>query len=105
MTYRIDIAPSARREIEAFVEHMRSFDTTIAEEQLARLSFEIGTYILATPRLWNYFFISGAPYHGYLFRFGQKHHYWIVYSIDEDANTVNILRFWNTNRDPDTFGL
>lgn len=105
MIYELNIAPRAKREMEDFVERLHGFAEDVAEEQLARLSFEISSYILETPRLWNYFFIGGAPYHGYLFRFGRKHHYWIVYTVDEETSTVNILRFWNTSQDPQCFEI
>ena len=103
MTYRLFITPRAQREIQEFVEHLRAYSEGFAEEQLARLSFEVSTYVLQTPFLWNYFFLTGDPYHGYLFRIGQRHHYWVIYSIGETDRAVHVVRFWSANQDSENF--
>jgi hypothetical protein len=98
MRYRLLIAPIAQQEIQDFVYRLRQHrDDDFANEQLVRLSFEIGEYVVATPLMWNNFFLTGAPYHGYLFRFGRRTHYWIVYVVHEHAHIVEVLRFWNAS--------
>lgn len=99
MSYRLVITPRAQREIEAFVEYQRTYDPDFAEEQLARLAHAVAAYILATPLLWSYFYLTGEPYHGYLFRLGRRQNYWVVYAVDEPERTVHILRFWSASQD------
>ena len=36
---------------------------------------------------------------------GRRTHYWIIYTVDDDANTVDILDFWNTSGDPAVLDL
>lgn len=55
--------------------------------------------------MWSYFPLTGAPYRAYLFRVGRRTQYWIIYTVDEDARTVDILHFWNATRDPDNLDL
>jgi hypothetical protein len=54
---------------------------------------------------WSYFAFTGAPYRAYLFRVGRRTQYWIIYTVDEDARTVDILYFWNASRDPETLDI
>jgi hypothetical protein len=42
---------------------------------------------------------------GYLFRVGRRTSYWIVYTVDEDAKIVKVLRFWNASKEPAAFEL
>jgi hypothetical protein len=58
--------------------------------------------IAESPLTWGYFVFSGAPYRAYLFRIGRRTQYWIVYTVDEEERTVDIVRLWNATRDPDT---
>lgn len=36
-------------------------------------------------------------------RVGRRTQYWVVYTVDEQARTVDILQFWNASRDPERF--
>jgi mRNA-degrading endonuclease RelE of RelBE toxin-antitoxin system len=36
---------------------------------------------------------------------GRRTNYWIVYTVDEDAKTVNVLRFWNASKEPASFEI
>lgn len=56
-----------------------------------------------SPATWSYFYLTGAPYRAYLFRVGRRTQFWIVYTIDEETKTVNVLRFWNASKDPENF--
>jgi hypothetical protein len=49
--------------------------------------------------MWGYFAFTGAPYRAYLFRVGRRTQYWIIYTVDEEIRTVDILHFWNAMRD------
>jgi mRNA-degrading endonuclease RelE of RelBE toxin-antitoxin system len=105
MTYRVRIDPAALRQIDRFAEYLRDYDEDFASEEIERLDRILHTNLAEAPLAWGYFPLTGAPYRGYLFRVGRRTHYWIVYIIDEDSRTVDILSFWNTARDPDTLGL
>jgi hypothetical protein len=105
MSYRLVIAPTAQREIQAFARRLQQYGDDFASEQLIRLSYEFGAYLAGTPLMWNYFFLTGAPYHGYLFRFGRRTQYWVVYAVREDSRAVEILRFWNAAQDPEALDL
>jgi hypothetical protein len=50
------------------------------------------------------FYLTGLPYRGYLFRVGRRTSFWIVYTVDEDAKLVRVLRFWNASGNPADFG-
>jgi hypothetical protein len=65
------------------------------------LSLQLGE----TPLTWSYFAFTGAPYRAYLFRVGRRTQYWIIYSVDDDTRTVDVLRFWNASGDPDALVL
>jgi mRNA-degrading endonuclease RelE of RelBE toxin-antitoxin system len=45
------------------------------------------------------------PYRAYLFRVGRRTQYWVIYTVDEEANTIDILSFWNAARDPASLDL
>jgi mRNA-degrading endonuclease RelE of RelBE toxin-antitoxin system len=104
MSYAIRIDPLAQREIDEFAHRMGEFDEDFAAEQLDRLDRVFRDTIAPSPTRWSYFFITGAPYHAYLFKVGRRTSYWIVYNVDEDENVVRILRFWSSNRDDRQFG-
>src|SRR4030095_4007629 len=57
------------------------------------------------PLTWGYFPITGAPYRAYLFRVGRRTQYWVIYTVDEQAQTVDVLQFWNATRDPESLEL
>jgi hypothetical protein len=58
-----------------------------------------------SPLTWAYFPLIGAPYRAYLFRVGRRTQYWIIYTVDEDARTVDVISFWNAMRDPETIDI
>ena len=49
--------------------------------------------------LW--FHETGKPYRAKLFHLATMT-YWIDYAVDDETRTVEILRFWNTAREPGT---
>jgi mRNA-degrading endonuclease RelE of RelBE toxin-antitoxin system len=105
MTYRVRIDPVAQRQIDQFAVYLRDYDEDFAIEQIERLDRILYANLAEAPLTWTYFPLTGAPYRGYLFRVGRRTHYWIIYTIDEDSRTVDILSFWNTARDPDAVDL
>jgi hypothetical protein len=72
---------------------------------MAELAEAIAHHIKPRPAMWQHFFLTGAPYRAYLFKVSRRTAYWIVYSIDEDMEEINVLRFWNGSRDPEAFEI
>jgi mRNA-degrading endonuclease RelE of RelBE toxin-antitoxin system len=105
MVYRVRIDPVALRQIEQFAAYLRDYDEEFAIEQIHQLDRILRVTLGQSPLMWGYFPLTGAPYRGYLFRVGRRTQYWIIYTVDEDASTVDILSFWNTARDPKTIDL
>ena len=105
MTYRVRIDPVAQRQIDQFARYLRDCDEDFAVEQIERLDRILFANLAEAPLTWSYFPLTGAPYRAYLFRVGRKTQYWIIYAVDEDRRTVNVLSFWSTARDPDTVEL
>jgi mRNA-degrading endonuclease RelE of RelBE toxin-antitoxin system len=105
MAFRVRIDPVALREMEAFAAYLGDYSEDLAIEQFDRLDRILSTTLGEAPLTWGYFALTGAPYRAYLFRVGRRTQYWIVYKVDEDARTVDILKFWNTSRDPKAFDL
>ncbi len=105
MTFRVRIGPVALRQIDQFAAYLRDYSEDFAIEQIERLGRILQVNLKESPLTWGYFPLTGMPYRGYLFRVGRRTHYWIVYTVDEDTRTVDILSFWNAARDPETIEL
>ena len=105
MTYRVRIDPVAQGQLDQFAHYLRDYDEDFAIEQIERLDRILFANLAEAPLAWSYFPLTGAPYRAYLFRVGRKTQYWIIYTVDEDRRTVNVLSFWSTARDPDTVEL
>ena len=103
MKYTVRIDDVAQLEIDECAVWMCDYDPDFMMAQFDRLERVFRDNLAQTPFTWNYFFITGAPYRACLFRVGRRTSYWIVYTIDEDAGQVNVLRFWNASRDPAGF--
>lgn len=103
MAYRVRFDPVAFRQIEAFAAYLRDYSEDFANEQIDRLDRVIIVNIAESPLTWPYFAFTGAPYRAYLFRVGRRTQYWIVYRVDDETRTVDILHFWNAMRDPESF--
>ena len=89
MTYRILTAPIAQNEIEQFAAYAVDYSDDFAREQFARLNHILSVEIAESPNTWGYFYITGAPYRAYLFRVGRRTFFWIIYTVDDDAKSVN----------------
>jgi plasmid stabilization system protein ParE len=103
MPFRVDITDSAQRDIDDLARYCRGYASALWEEQEARLASVFDRWLSNSPYTWGFFFITGAPYRAYLFEVGARTKYWIVYTIEEQAEVVNVLRVWNASRDPDQF--
>ncbi len=102
MSFQLRIAPLAQRNIDAFAEYLRNYNEGFAIDQIERLNRVLSVNLGESPLTWNYFALTGAPYRAYLFRVGRRTQYWIIYTVDEDERTMDILHFWNATRDPNT---
>jgi len=105
MTYRVRIDPVALRQIDQFAVYLRDYSEDFAIEQIERLDRIVRANLGEAPHTWSYFPLTGAPYRAYLFRVGRRTQYWIIYTVDEENRTVDILSFWGTARDPDIVEL
>jgi hypothetical protein len=105
MSYRVRIDPVAQRQIDQFARYLRDYEQDFAIEQIHRLDRILFTNLAVTPRTRSYFPLTGAPYRAYLFRVGRRTQYWMIYTVDQDSRTVNVLSFWNSVCDPDTIEL
>jgi len=101
----VRIDPVAQRQIDQFAVYLRGYSEDFAIEQIECLDRTLRTNLADSPLTWAYFPLTGAPYRAYLFRVGRRTQYWIIYTVDEDKSTVDILSFWNAARDPDTLDL
>lgn len=102
MTYKVVRAPLAQGEMARFAAYAADYSDDWAIEQFTRLNRVLSVDLAEAPYQWSYFYLTGAPFRAYLFRVGRRTQFWIIYTIDEETKTVNILRFWNASRDPDT---
>ena len=105
MTFALRIDDAALRDIDQFVAYQKDYSESFALEQIERLDGVFRNSLTHSPMTWGYFFVTGAPYRAYLFRVGRRTSYWIVYTVDDAAHRVNVLRFWNASANPGTFTL
>jgi len=103
MAYRVRIDPVALSQIDEFAAYLRDYSEDFALDQIERLDRIIAQNLGDSPLTWSYFALTGAPYRAYLFRVGRRTQYWIIYTVDEETRTVDILHFWNAMRDPESF--
>lgn len=105
MTFRVRIDPVAQSHIDEFAAYLSNYDDDFAVEQIDRLDRIIAESLGVSPLTWGYLAFTGAPYRAYLFRVGRRTPYWIIYTVDEESRTADILHFWNVARDPHTLQL
>lgn len=105
MAYRVRIDPVALRQIDKFATYLRDYSEDFALEQIERLDRVLRVNLGEAPLTWSYFPLTGAPYRAYLFRVGRRTQYWIIYTIDEDNRTVDVLSYWNSASDPEKVDL
>ena len=105
MTYKVIRDVVADSEIEEFGRYAADYSEDFAREQFTSLNRIFTVELAESPNTWNYFYVTGAPYRAYLFRVGRRTSYWIVYTVDDDAKIVNVVRFWNASKEPASFEL
>ena len=105
MTFKVFRDTIADAEIDDFGRYAADYSEEFAREQFVRLERIFSVDLAESPNTWNYFYITGAPYRAYLFRVGRRTSYWIIYTVDDDAKIVNVLRFWNASREPASFEI
>ena len=105
MTFRVAKTRRAETDLANFAAYANNFSEAFARETFERLDRVLSIHLAEAPHTWNYFYVTGAPYRAYLFRVGRRTNYWIVYTVDEDAKTVNVLRFWNASKEPASFEI
>ena len=105
MTFQVVRAAAFEQDLDDFAAYTTAYSGEFSREQFTRLNHVLTVELASAPAMWGLFFITGAPYHAYLFRVGRRTSYWIVYSIDEAAKRVDLLRFWIANREPQAFEL
>jgi hypothetical protein len=87
----------------AFARYASGNSEAFAREQFVRLNRVLAVDLADSPHVWSHFFVTGAPYRACLFRVGRRTVYWIVYTVDDAARRVNVLRFWNASAEPQAF--
>ena len=105
MTYKVIKDIRAETEIEEFARYAADYSDDWAREQFARLNYVFTVTLAESPITWNEFYVTGLPNRGYFFRVGRRTGYWIVYTVDEDAKIVKVLRFWNASKEGASFLL
>ncbi len=105
MSYRIRRSPQAREDIRDFFWHLKQeANEATAQKYFEELQHDI-TYLIAnTPNSFNWFHETGAPYRAKLFKLARTT-YWIIYVVDDENETIELVRFWNSAREPGTHGL
>ena len=103
MTYAVTVSARARGEMDAFAAYAAGYSDAFATEQFLRLNHVLAVTLAEAPQTWGHFYVTGAPFRAYLFRVGRRTSFWIVYSVDDMQKAVNVLRFWNSSRDPKAF--
>jgi plasmid stabilization system protein ParE len=104
MSFRVKITDRAQLDIDEFARQCRNYSADFWSEQEARLAYVFEVRLATMPETWNFFFVTGAPYRAYLYAVGVRTQLWIVYTIDEDRQTVSVLRVWSAARDTRDFG-
>jgi plasmid stabilization system protein ParE len=105
MPYQIRRAAQARRDIRAFFRHLkREASEATARKYFQELERDITYLIASTPNSFSWFHETGPPYRAKLFKLARTT-YWIVYVVDDTKKVVELVRFWNSAREPGTHGL
>lgn len=105
MPYQIRRSPQARDDIRNFFRYLKNeASAAIAQKYYAQLERDI-TYLIAnSPNSFSWFHETGPPYRAKLFKLARTT-YWIIYVVDDENQVVELLRFWNSAREPGTHGL
>lgn len=103
MPYRIERSSRFLADLEELGDYCKTYSETYAARQFDRLDHSIRILIGESPSRWAPFVHTGYPYYAYLFRLGERTQYWIVYTFDEDAKVIRLLRLWGASRNETSF--
>ena len=105
MPYKLRFSARAIADIDEFTGYLSEISETLADDYISELSDMLERYIAARPLTWSFFHLTGAPYRAYLFRVSRRSAYWVVYRVDEESQSVYVVRFWHASRAPASFEL
>jgi plasmid stabilization system protein ParE len=105
MPYQIRRSPQARHDIRNFFRYLKSeASEDIARKYLSQLMHDLTDLIANSPNSFSWFHETGPPYRAKLFKLARTT-YWIIYVVDDENQVVELIRFWNSSREPGTQGL
>ncbi|MGD0430018.1 MAG: type II toxin-antitoxin system RelE/ParE family toxin [Acetobacteraceae bacterium] len=105
MPYEIVRSPTARRDIREFVRYLkREAGDATARAWLDALEHELQSVIANHPNVFSWFHETGEPYRAKLFKLARTT-YWIINVVNDELRRVEIVRFWNSARQPLTHRL
>jgi len=93
MTFRLRIAPLAQQHTTNLPLIFAATASNSRSNRSTRLDRILWVNLGESPLTWNYFALTGAPYRAYQFRVGRRTQFWIIYTVDEAARTIDILHF------------
>jgi plasmid stabilization system protein ParE len=103
--YDVQFDPVALDEVMEFLAYLAEFDPDISARYEALLEQVIDSDLSQAPLRHAWFWKSGPPYRGRLFRVSRRTAFWVIYKVDEACRRVDVLRFWNASRDPSKLQL
>jgi plasmid stabilization system protein ParE len=104
MIYALLHTPSFERDVVEWASYLRRVDATASKKYFNLLDEALLDSIAASPSRYSYFHETGAPYRARLFRMAGTA-YWIIYKVNEETQSVELPRFWNSARKPPSHGL
>jgi plasmid stabilization system protein ParE len=105
MPYQIRRSRQARNDIRNFLRYLKSeASAAVALKYFSQLERDITYWIANSPNSFGWFHETGPPYRAKLFKLARTT-YWIIYVVDDENQVVELLRFWNSAREPGTHGL
>jgi len=105
MPYQIRRSPKARDDIRNFFRYLKNeASEAVARKYLSQLEHDVTNLIANSPNSFSWFHETGPPYRAKLFKLVRTT-YWIIYVVDDEKQVVELIRFWNSARQPRTHGL
>ena len=104
MPYQVIRSGTARQDIRRYFRYLkREAGEDIMRSYMVALEHDIRVVIANHPHAFGWF-DAGAPYRAKLFKLARTT-FWIIYTVDDDRQCVEIRRFWNAAQQPTTHGL
>jgi plasmid stabilization system protein ParE len=101
MKFTIKLRKTAQKDFSDIHLFLNELDASSARKHVTRLADAI-EQISGCAQLYSFFFLTGTPYRAKFFEIGRTS-FSIVYRLDEAADTIDILRIWNSRQDPGEF--